>query len=149
MNAGGATALVDYTNEAQGNSRLPGVMALGFIAAFHETLAMSVIVSNGVAALKNVLVTETEDHIRVKLFLFNIFFPFYPTFKKEREIPSHHAFLLLLFYFLFYFIFYFLFYFCHFVGGVRVLLHGLLDKLEDTVLNMLEQLQRQMFCDDF
>eukprot|EP00769_Ergobibamus_cyprinoides_P000180 gnl/Ergobibamus_cyprinoides/1174.p2 GENE.gnl/Ergobibamus_cyprinoides/1174~~gnl/Ergobibamus_cyprinoides/1174.p2 ORF type:complete len:195 (+),score=63.34 gnl/Ergobibamus_cyprinoides/1174:150-734(+) len=39
-------------------------MALGFIAAFSETLALSVIVVKGVVPLVQSLVTETEDHIR-------------------------------------------------------------------------------------
>jgi hypothetical protein len=44
---GGAGALVDYVIESEGNNRLPGIMALGFIAAFSETLALSVIASKG------------------------------------------------------------------------------------------------------
>lgn len=44
---GGVGALVDYVVESEGNNRLPGVMTLGFIAAFSETLALSVIASKG------------------------------------------------------------------------------------------------------
>lgn len=33
--------------EARGNARLPSVMALGFIAAFSETLALAVIAEKG------------------------------------------------------------------------------------------------------
>eukprot|EP00976_Prorocentrum_cordatum_P068392 1179110-Prorocentrum_minimum.AAC.4 len=44
---GGAGALVDYVIDSEGNNRLPGIMALGFIAAFSETLALSVIASKG------------------------------------------------------------------------------------------------------
>lgn len=61
---GGAGALVDYTSEASGNNVLPGVMALGYIAAFSETLALAVIMSNGVRPLLDSLVTEQEDHIK-------------------------------------------------------------------------------------
>ena len=45
VNAGGVAAAVDYIAETKGNVCLPGVMALGYIAAHSETLAMAVIVS--------------------------------------------------------------------------------------------------------
>jgi hypothetical protein len=64
VNAGGAAALVDYVSEAQGNNKLPGIMALGYISAFSETLALAVVVSKGVAPLKDALVSEPEDHIK-------------------------------------------------------------------------------------
>lgn len=38
VNAGGAGALVDFVRETAGNMRLPGIMALGYIAAFSETM---------------------------------------------------------------------------------------------------------------
>lgn len=50
--------------ESEGNNRLPGVMTLGFIAAFSETLALSVIASKGVVPLYTALVEEPEDHIK-------------------------------------------------------------------------------------
>eukprot|EP01029_Cantina_marsupialis_P028870 TRINITY_DN778111_c0_g1_i1.p1 TRINITY_DN778111_c0_g1~~TRINITY_DN778111_c0_g1_i1.p1 ORF type:complete len:501 (-),score=162.67 TRINITY_DN778111_c0_g1_i1:275-1777(-) len=64
VNAGGAAALVDYVAESQGNVRLPGIMALGYISGFSETLALAVIVSKGVNALKDALLSENEDHIK-------------------------------------------------------------------------------------
>jgi len=64
VNSGGAAALVDFVSEAQGNAKLPGIMAVGYIAAFSETLALAIIVSKGVAPLKEALVTEPEDHIK-------------------------------------------------------------------------------------
>ena len=45
LNAGGVAALIDYLGNTRGNVRLPGIMALGYIAAHSETLAMAVIVS--------------------------------------------------------------------------------------------------------
>eukprot|EP00752_Nemacystus_decipiens_P004338 g3963.t1 len=48
----------------EGNAKLPGIMAVGYIAAFSETLALAVIVSKGVAPLKDALVAEPEDHIK-------------------------------------------------------------------------------------
>jgi len=64
VNAGGVAAMVDYVNESRGNARLPGIMTLGYIAAFSETLALAVIVSKGVAPLVNALVNELEDHLK-------------------------------------------------------------------------------------
>ncbi|KAG5457315.1 MAG: hypothetical protein BJ554DRAFT_2711 [Olpidium bornovanus] len=64
VNSGGIAAIVDYVNESRGMARLPGIMALGYIAAFSETLALSVIVSKGVQPLSDALVSETEEHIK-------------------------------------------------------------------------------------
>jgi len=64
VNAGGAAAIVDYISEVKGNPRLPGIMTLGYISAFDESLAMGVIVSKGVPPLKDALEEEPEDHIK-------------------------------------------------------------------------------------
>ena len=64
VNAGGVGALVDYVNETRGNARLPGVMTLGYISAFSETLALAVVVSKGIPPLGHALEKETEDHIK-------------------------------------------------------------------------------------
>ena len=64
VNSGGAGALVDYVSEAPGNNKLPGIMALGYISAFSETLALATIVSKGIAPLKDALISEPEDHIK-------------------------------------------------------------------------------------
>eukprot|EP00899_Mesostigma_viride_P026677 jgi/Mesvir1/7194/Mv19022-RA.1 len=61
---GGVGALVDYTLDSEGNNRLPGIMALGYIAAFSETLALGVIVSKGLPALCTALDREREDHVK-------------------------------------------------------------------------------------
>ena len=39
-------------------------MTLGYISAFDESLAMGVIVSKGIAPLKDSLINEPEDHIK-------------------------------------------------------------------------------------
>lgn len=64
VNSGGAAALVDYVSEATGNAKLPGIMAIGYIAAFSETLALAVIVSRAVDPLKDALVNSPEDHLK-------------------------------------------------------------------------------------
>ncbi|KAI8851582.1 armadillo-type protein [Chytridium lagenaria] len=64
VNSGGIAAVVDYVNDSRGNARLPGIMTLGYIAAFSETLALSVIVAKGVSPLSQALITEPEEHIK-------------------------------------------------------------------------------------
>ena len=60
----GVGAIVDFLNESKGNFRLPGIMALGYIAAFSETLALGVIVEKGLVPLSHVIKNETEDHLK-------------------------------------------------------------------------------------
>jgi len=57
-------SMVDYITEARGNNRLPGIMTLGYIAAFAEALALGVVVSKGIAPLKDALINEPEDHLK-------------------------------------------------------------------------------------
>jgi 3-methyladenine DNA glycosylase AlkD len=64
VNAGGSASIVDYISETTSNARLPGIMSLGYISAFDESLAMGVIVSKGVSPLRDALVNEPEDHIK-------------------------------------------------------------------------------------
>ncbi|KAI8813053.1 armadillo-type protein [Cladochytrium replicatum] len=64
VNSGGIAVVVDYINESHGNARLPGIMTLGYIAAFSETLALAVIFAKGVHPRANALVNEAEDHIK-------------------------------------------------------------------------------------
>merc|ERR1712127_293118 len=64
VNSGGVAAMVDYITEARGNNRLPGIMTLGYIAAFSETLALAVVVSKGIPPLKDALINEPEDHLK-------------------------------------------------------------------------------------
>lgn len=63
VNAGGVGALVEFISSQRGAARLPGVMALGFIASFSETLALAIIVAKGVTPLTSCLASEEEDHI--------------------------------------------------------------------------------------
>ena len=63
-NAGGSAALVEYISDSTGSARLPGIMTLGYIAAFDEHNAMAIINSKGIAPLKDALVHESEDYIR-------------------------------------------------------------------------------------
>eukprot|EP01083_Nonionella_stella_P021492 59568_1 len=64
VNCGGDSVLIEYITETTGNVRLPGIMALGYIAAFSDTLALAIIVHQGILPLKDALVNENEDYIR-------------------------------------------------------------------------------------
>lgn len=64
VNAGGHSALISYIQSARGASRLPGIMCLGYISAFSETLASAILVKQGVLPLKDALISETEDHVK-------------------------------------------------------------------------------------
>ncbi|KAI8475961.1 MAG: armadillo-type protein [Monoraphidium minutum] len=61
---GGVGALVEYLCDSCGNGALPGVMALGYIAAFSETLALAVIAEKGLPPLVAALAQEPEDHVK-------------------------------------------------------------------------------------
>ena len=63
-NAGGSAALVEYVSETQGAARLPGIMTLGYVAAFDEHNAMAIINSKGIGPLKDALVGESEDFVQ-------------------------------------------------------------------------------------
>lgn len=62
--AEGGGALVEYVYDSRGNARLPGIMALGYIGAFSESLSMSLIKGSCVPALKQSLLEEPEDHLK-------------------------------------------------------------------------------------
>jgi hypothetical protein len=61
---GGVPAIVAFTNETIGPDRLPGVMCLGYIAAFSEALANKVIASRGIPPLVHCVVTEPADYLK-------------------------------------------------------------------------------------
>ena len=64
VGSGGVGALVEYVSETIGNNRLPGIMALGYIAAFSETLSLAVISSQALPPLQLALESEGEDHLK-------------------------------------------------------------------------------------
>jgi len=63
-NAGGVVAMVDYINESKDSAKLPGIITLGYIAAFDESLAISVIAAKGVTPLREALINEPDDMVR-------------------------------------------------------------------------------------
>lgn len=64
VSAGGHGAVIESINTSHGAARLPGIMTLGYIAGFSETLALAVIANQGILPLKDALQNESEDHIK-------------------------------------------------------------------------------------
>jgi 3-methyladenine DNA glycosylase AlkD len=64
VNTGGTAALVDYVQAAHGANKIPGIMALGFIAAASERLAKAVLVSHAVAPVAAALAGEPAEGVR-------------------------------------------------------------------------------------
>ncbi|XP_029680862.1 sperm-associated antigen 6-like isoform X1 [Formica exsecta] len=62
-NIGGIAALIELINISKSTTRLPAIMALGYIAGHSDQLAVAVIGSKGIVQLAIVLQEETEDHI--------------------------------------------------------------------------------------
>jgi hypothetical protein len=63
-NDGGIDALVSYISRCKGSVRLPGIMTLGYIAIFEDSLARTVIESRGISPLKDALINEPDDIIK-------------------------------------------------------------------------------------
>ncbi|KAG4105356.1 ARM repeat-containing protein [Neocallimastix lanati (nom. inval.)] len=55
VNAGGIPAIIDYIDNSKGSAKLPGIMTLGYISVFSDTLAFSVLLSKPTPVLMNIL----------------------------------------------------------------------------------------------
>lgn len=65
VNAGGLGALVEFVSTAaSGAAQLPGIMTLGYISAFSETLALAVIVSKAIPPLGECLAADKESFVK-------------------------------------------------------------------------------------
>jgi HEAT repeat protein len=62
--AGGPAIIVEFITNIKGDPRLYGILTLGFIAAFKEDLASSVIKSKAINQLRDALQNETHQHIK-------------------------------------------------------------------------------------
>ncbi|XP_043279064.1 sperm-associated antigen 6-like [Venturia canescens] len=63
VNTGGIGALIELIDNSKSATRLPAIMAIGYIAGHSDQLAIAVIGSKAVAHLAIVLQEESEDHI--------------------------------------------------------------------------------------
>ncbi|OUM64492.1 hypothetical protein PIROE2DRAFT_42506, partial [Piromyces sp. E2] len=58
VNAGGIAAIIDYIDNAKGTAKLPGIMTLGYISVFSNTLAFSVLLAKPIPILLKILVEK-------------------------------------------------------------------------------------------
>jgi hypothetical protein len=64
VEAGGVGATCEFLNENKGSTRLPGIIILGYIAAYDGQTAMSIISNKGVAVLKDSLIQVPDDLVK-------------------------------------------------------------------------------------
>ncbi|KAL1123339.1 hypothetical protein AAG570_002424, partial [Ranatra chinensis] len=64
VNSGGLGALIHFVSSTEGSVRLPGVLALGYIASQSEQLSLAFISLKGVSELAEALKNEPYDHVR-------------------------------------------------------------------------------------
>ncbi|MCQ2818625.1 MAG: hypothetical protein MJ252_15260 [archaeon] len=62
--AGAASVLTEYIGNTKGDTRLYGILSLGFIAAFKEELATKVIEAKAINKLKNIIKEESHHHLK-------------------------------------------------------------------------------------
>lgn len=58
VNAGGIAAIIDYIDNSKGTAKLPGIMTLGYISVFSETLAFSVLLAKPIPILLKILMEK-------------------------------------------------------------------------------------------
>ncbi|MCQ2817499.1 MAG: hypothetical protein MJ252_09570 [archaeon] len=62
--AGGAGIIVDFITNIKGDSRLYGILSLGFIASFKSDLALNVIEARAITQLRDALQNEPSHHLK-------------------------------------------------------------------------------------
>ncbi|ORX77474.1 ARM repeat-containing protein [Anaeromyces robustus] len=55
VNAGGIASILDYIDNSTGNAKLPGIMTIGYISVFSDTLAFSVLLAKPIPILLKIL----------------------------------------------------------------------------------------------
>ena len=64
VEAGGITATIGFLNENKDVARLPGIVALGYVGAYSEKSAWSIIEGKGVMILKDSLIQVPDDLVK-------------------------------------------------------------------------------------
>ena len=65
VNAGGIAPIVDYFNDCTGSANIPALMCLGYVSAYSETLALSVIMAKGVEPIIKLLSKDEDQNVKV------------------------------------------------------------------------------------
>lgn len=66
VHSGGCAVLVDYLEGVKGGLKVPGIMALGYIAAFNDMLALAVIVAKSVPVLIQSLAEQSPASAKLQ-----------------------------------------------------------------------------------
>ena len=64
VESGGITAMIDFLAENVNSSCLPGIVALGYVGAYSEKSAWSIIEGKGVTHLKEALIQIPDDLVK-------------------------------------------------------------------------------------
>lgn len=64
VEADGAAIIVEFITNAKGDTRLYGIMTLGYIASFKENLATEIIKAKAINQLNEALQNESQQHIK-------------------------------------------------------------------------------------
>ena len=97
--AGGPGILVDFITNIKGDPRLYGILSLGFIAAFKDDLAMSVIQAKAISQLRDALQNEPHQHIKAAA-CYALGHVGRHSSKHAKEVSDANVLSLMLFYFI-------------------------------------------------
>ena len=64
VEAGGISTTIDFLKENKDVTRLPGIVALGYVGAYSEKSAMTIIQNKGVNILKDSLIQIPDDLVK-------------------------------------------------------------------------------------
>ena len=97
--AGGPGILVDFITNIKGDPRLYGILSLGFISAFKDDLAMSVIQAKAISQLRDALQNEPHQHIKAAA-CYALGHVGRHSAKHAKEVSDANVLSLMLFYFI-------------------------------------------------
>jgi len=64
VESGGITAIIEFLNENKDVNRLPGIVTLGYVGAYNEKSASSIIDARGIQVLKESLIQIPDDLVK-------------------------------------------------------------------------------------
>lgn len=56
--------MIDFLNETKDSNRLPGIITLGYVGAYNEKSAFTIIEGKGIPALKDSLIQIPDDLVK-------------------------------------------------------------------------------------
>lgn len=64
VGAGGVALIIENINDGTGSTKLPAIMALGYIAAFSEAMALNTISEHALVPLVRILRENSQEHLK-------------------------------------------------------------------------------------